>query len=352
MSRKPVFLAFAVLAVASVAHSAEEIPPGEEAATRRIVELIETSVREAALKDGHARRDAHAKHHGCVKAEVEVLPGVPAEFRRGIFAARPSYPAWIRFSNGSGKSQDDREGDGRGMAIKVLDVESESGTQDFLMINHPVFFVRNAEDYVDFQQALSQGNIMKFFFPGLNPLKWRFREMGIARAIQAKEVRDPLAIDYFSLTPYALGEAEVKYVARPCVAPGKSLREDREKSDSPNFLREALAERLVSGAACFELRIQARTRPEEMPIEDPTVEWKGGREVPLARIRIPSQEFESPEQMRFCENLSFTPWHSAAEHRPLGGINRVRKTVYEAISRLRHELNGEPRREPVAGEAR
>ena len=51
------------------------------------------------------------------------------------------------------------------------------------------------------------------------------------------------------------------------------------------------------------------------------------------------------------ENLSFTPWHSLPEHRPIGGINRVRKAVYLAVSTLRHRLNQAPRVEPTAVEA-
>ena len=50
---------------------------------------------------------------------------------------------------------------------------------------------------------------------------------------------------------------------------------------------------------------------------------------------------------KFCRDLSFTPWHSLAAHKPLGGINRARKTVYTAISTLRHQLNGVPRQEPT-----
>jgi len=68
--------------------------------------------------------------------------------------------------NGSGKIQDDSVGDGRGMAIKLMGVKpSEFGTQDFVMINHPVFFVRNVADYVEFQKALSEDNSVKFFSP-------------------------------------------------------------------------------------------------------------------------------------------------------------------------------------------
>jgi hypothetical protein len=44
------------------------------------------------------------------------------------------------------------------------------------------------------------------------------------------------------------------------------------------------------------------------------------------------------------------PWHAVPEHRPLGGINRVRKVVYETISKLRHDLNGAPRSEPTGDE--
>jgi len=31
----------------------------------------------------------------------------------------------------------------------------------------------------------------------------------------------------------------------------------------------------------------------------------------------------------FAESLSFTPRHSLAEHRPLGGLNRARLGVYQ-----------------------
>ena len=85
-----------------------------------------------------------------------------------------------------------------------------------------------------------------------------------------------------------------------------------------------------------------------MPVEDPTVEWDQAVSpyVKVATITIAPQRFLGKEHEEFCDNLSFTPWHCLAEHRPLGGINRVRKVVYETISLLRHELNGVKRAEP------
>ncbi|HYI81948.1 MAG TPA: catalase, partial [Acetobacteraceae bacterium] len=117
-----------------------------------------------------------------------------------------------------------------------------------------------------------------------------------------------------------------------------------------NFLRANLARHLAKAEARFEFMVQPRTDADAMPIEDPRVEWDEAASpfVPVAALTIPRQDFDTAERDAFGENLSFTPWHCLEAHRPLGGINRVRRTVYETISRLRHELNGAPREEPAA----
>ena len=70
--------------------------------------------------------------------------------------------------------------------------------------------------------------------------------------------------------------------------------------------------------------------------------------MPVAKIEIKRQTFDTKEQLEACENLSYTPWHSLPEHRPIGGVNRIRKRVYEQISTLRHTANSKPRREPAS----
>lgn len=329
---------------ASAANNEEVLPANENAATQQIVRLIEDTVR-TEFKNGLARRGAHAKPHGCVHAEFRVFDKLPEEVRIGIFAAARTYPAWIRYSNSSGKAQDDSTGDGRGMAIKLMGVEhSDSGTQDFLMINHPVFFVRNAADYVEFQKASSEDSPFKFFFPGLNPFNFRLHEFGIANAIRSTKVANPLNTRYWSTTPYRFGDTAMKFSARPCGAASPFV-----ETSSPNFLHKNMQNHLAQSEACFDFQVQLRKHPWEMPIEDPTIEWseKDSPYIPVARITIPAQAFTSPEQLEFCENLSYTPWHAIPEYQPLGGINRVRKTVYDTISRVRHELNGDERREPT-----
>jgi hypothetical protein len=48
------------------------------------------------------------------------------------------------------------------------------------------------------------------------------------------------------------------------------------------------------------------------------------------------------------EEMSFSPWHALAAHRPLGAIMRVRKQVYEAAARFRAQHNHLPIREPYS----
>ncbi|RTL32824.1 MAG: catalase [Burkholderiales bacterium] len=327
---------WAATAVATPNADGEVIPADEPAAIAAVTNSIKASVQAGFDKNGHAYRDAHRKAHGCVQARFTVLGKLPAKLAQGLFATPRSYDAVVRFSNGSGSSQDDHSPDGRGMAVKVLGVsgpkllddEPNASTQDFLMINHPVFFVRNASDYVAFQK-----NTVSFLLTHLH-------EAGIIIAIGAHSMTNPLNARYWSMVPYKLGTEQMKYSARPCA--GGTFY---DQSNSADRLRENLTGQLASGSACFDFMVQTRTAPADMPIEDPTIEWKEASSpfVPVARIDIPAQ---TPEGAEACEIRSFTPWHSIAEHRPLGGISRVRKTVYQTISTLRHQLNGQPRVEP------
>jgi len=64
----------------------------------------------------------------------------------------------------------------------------------------------------------------------------------------------------------------------------------------------------------------------------------------VARITIPPQDISWPKRQELCETLFYTPWHWLIEHRPLGGINRVRRKVYD--------VSADRRGCPVAGVAR
>ncbi|MNL66665.1 hypothetical protein D3C87_1911650 [compost metagenome] len=90
------------------------------------------------------------------------------------------------------------------------------------------------------------------------------------------------------------------------------------------------------------MQIQRQNINQYMPIEDTSIVWLEADSPfeTVARIRVPPQDFDTPEQNVMCENLSFNPWHGIEAHRPIGGINRLRKAVYEAVSEYRHARNG------------
>jgi hypothetical protein len=341
----------------------ERIPPGESDAIATIAnvsrELLDRSVRPV-------RRDQHPKHHGCVQARFQVDDDLPETLRHGLFQPGASYHALIRFSNG--KNDDDREGDAHGMAVKLLNVAPATGsdgsgsTQDFILVDHPVFFIRNAADYVPFSRAFlaaKQSKLRKWlsFLPDkitglitIGILYFRFfkdhkHEFDILKQFSSKIPSNPLRIQYWSNTPFRLGPHAIRFTARPIL---DGAMPPTTASDSPDRLRLAMTAQLEEREASFEFLVQVQTDPGTMPVEDPTIPWD--EEVSpyrrIATIRIAPQTFDTPKQMSDCENLSFSPWHTLDEHRPLGGINRVRKLVYDRLSQDRHELNGVSRVEP------
>lgn len=329
----------------------EERPAtGEDGLIARILELS------LALLDTTAkpvRRGQHPKHHGCVRAEFIVQPDLPEELRHGVLREGRTVPALIRFSNG--RSWDDRKGDVHGMAIKLvgvageklLEAEKAEQTQDFVMADHPVFFIRDLADYVSFSEAALEARRSRWSRLGfvLRVLVSPHSPWQGLRAALAKKPDSPLRIQYWSQTPYRLGRLAVRYSIRP----DPTLVPPPPPSRSEDKLREALSSHLASREALFDFLVQVQTDPVAMPVEDPTVGWDEATSPyrKVATIRIPPQVFDTPEQRAYCENLSFTSWHALPEHRPLGGINRARKVIYEALSARRHELNRVPRHEPT-----
>lgn len=337
-------------------------PPDEPAHLDAIVSEVRTQFQKTCpiAADSTARRDQHPKAHGCTRATFTVEADVPENLRHGIFRKPHLFEAWVRFSSSSPQMDSDTKRDAHGMAIKLMDVpgpkmlenERDAMTQDFILANSNVFFVRSAADYVLFAQAFSNGRIMGFVFNGWNPFRWRLHELFNMLTATRKLVTNPLRIRYWSQTPSRLGPQQaVKYSARP-VAPTAGGTKDPAPS-TPDALRHAMAATLRQGdEVVFEFLVQIQTDPVTMPVEDATIVWdeRVSPFVRVATLRIPPQSFDTPERDAFSENLSFTPWHTLPDHQPLGTTNRTRRLVYEEISRLRHLHNHASRVEPTPGE--
>lgn len=335
----------------------ESIPPDEADAIQAVARISERILD----KQPVVKRGEHPKGHGCVRGifTVDRTQEEDSRLRFGVFREPgASFPICIRFSNFSVK--DDAKGDVHGMAIKLFGVpgekliedEKDAQTQDFLLVDSPVFVVRNAKDYVDTFEEIERSNSrnpLGFFFPSWNPLTWRWRELWIGLSYRLNTISSPLETPYWSMVPYRLGPAAVKLMAKPLPMNHKGRFWSRLGFRTRDYLRDTLREHLSDRPAAFDLFVQFQTDPKRTPIEDPRIRWRSPF-YKVATLTIPAQTFESPAQEAFCENLSFTPWHALPEHRPLGGINRTRKVVYELISRLRNRLNQVPHREPTVEE--
>ena len=327
----------------------ESVPPGEAALVQSVLQQFRA---EAVSNNpsGQMRRGAHAKLHGLVKCEFIVLPDLPPELRIGVFAQAKTYPAWIRFSNSDGTLRPDHAKDVRGMAIKLmgvpgdklLDNEKTEQTQDFILISTPVFISKGVKQFDALARALFGSLLAKV---GYMLTHWRTLFLLVQLL---RRFANPLQIRYFSCTPYLFGQHAVKYAATPQF----EQADDIPDNPSDDYLRTALVTQLKAGEALFDFGVQFQIDAQAMPIEDPRREWSEADSPfrKLATIRILQQDCDSPQQRAFAENLSFTPWHALPEHRPLGGINRARKLVYEAMSTFRHGRNQALRREPVGWE--
>lgn len=361
----------------------EHIPVEEGKQIENIIRLTLEQLRKRYSGEAVVLRGQHAKDHACVTATLTVLEGLPLEMRIGVFAnPGQQYQAWIRYSNAAATVGADSPvvGDAathgsRGMSMKIMGVSGSplmppngALTQDFLMVNHPVFPFANVEDYEAISQILASENPdpARFFAdrihknpdgsPNLaDPITRRaLRTGGIIKRIQSLSLTaqppayqappaSPVDNRYFGGAPFLFGDDNaMKFSANPLspvAGDGLSLAD-------PSYLRAALRERLTAQGAqgvIFEFQVQVRNASElagkiDTEIEDASVQWDEAQHpfVTVGIIAIPPQDFEAAERRALCESLVFTPWHGIAEHRPLGGINRLRRTVYDASASFRH----------------
>jgi Catalase len=325
----------------------ERLEPHERELYLHVARLIaDTMVRDFRKAQGTppgqpARRSQHAKHHGCVEARFVVDAELAPEYAVGVFRPGARHEAVLRFSNAHGSPQPDKKGDGRGLAIKLRPGDRR-GDQDFVLVNHPVFFVDDIAEYAQFMgiihshgSALMTGlRLLAFFVP------WRLRKGLIFLRLRFTYIKDPFSVTYHSMSPFALGDKVVRYVVTPANPAPHDAGAAAEPAREADFLRERMGERLSADIA-FDFSVRVRDQPTPDDVEHASRDWArpNDRTVRLARIEVPRQAFATADQLWNCENLRFSPWNARPEHRPLGGINRIRLLAYLVSGHMRHRLN-------------
>jgi hypothetical protein len=328
----------------------EKLLPDEKEITGSIIKQM-TMFTHKHYEHSFALRAGNTKTYGVVKGEFEILPNLAENLRQGVFRCPKTYPAWVRFAGPGPLAPADMKDNGvLSIGIKLMGVEGEKlldekWTQDFTGISAPTFTTPNIIENLKLQKQDYEGTPLFYF---INPFDSHLLD-GIMQGLFSRTQTSPLEVQYYSCVAYLFGEGRaVHYSIKPCSDEQTKI----PRKPSANYLREAMAKTLSKKEVTFDFMIQFQTDAYRMPIENASVEWpeKLSPFVPVARLHLPVQKFDSRSQMAFAENLSYNPWHCIADHRPLGNQNRARKAIYFALSELRLTMNGEARIEPTGAE--
>jgi hypothetical protein len=348
--------------------SFESLEEDEEETTRQLNEAL-LRISEIVHKDeGHAYRSVHAKSHGLLLAELRVPGGLSAALAQGVFAKSGTYPVAMRFSTSPGDLLDDVVSTPRGVALKIVGVEGERvpgseghKTQDFLMVNGPVFSAPTAKAFLGPLKLLAATTdkapgLKKVLSNALRGLETIVEKAGGQSATLKTMGGHPfthiLGETFFTQVPMRHGPYMAKLSLAPVSPELVALADARlDLGDKPDGIRQAVLDHFAVHGGEWELRVQLCTDIEAMPVEDASVEWSQGKSpyVPVARLVAgPQVSWSAARSAAVDDGMSFSPWHSLEAHRPIGSVMRVRKAAYEVTSGFRGSRNAVKVQEPTS----
>ena len=334
---------------------AEEKPqPDEEAHLDSIIQSFQAQLR-GLWQPGRYERGGNTKTHGIVRAEFIVHDNLPPELRHGIYAKPQTFRAWVRFSGPGPYITPDIDDVGfMSISIKLMGVpgpklmEEEKFTQDMFGVSTPTFVTPDTKANAQLQIE-SLKNTQIYYFVNLH--RSHMLDL-IMQSLWIKTQSSPFEAPYFSCVPYLLGEGQaMQYSVWPLSKRRTSI--PRLPFRPPDdYLRDAMVATLDKEDVEFDIRLQRQTDSHLMPLENNAVLWpeRLSPRISVATLRIPRQKFNSQAQLDFARRLSYNPWHSIPEHRPLGNQSRARRRMYDTLSKLRHTMNNVPLYEPTGDE--
>jgi hypothetical protein len=333
----------------------------DEAETTLALVASMRGISEKVFKDsGHAVRSVHAKGHGLINGTLRVLDNLPPVLAQGLFATSGTYPVLMRLSTIPGDVLNDNVSVPRGMALQVMNVPGErlpgseaDATQDFVMVNDPVFSAPTAKAFLASLKVVAATTDR---VPLLKELLSEVMRV-LARTVEAlggkssllltlggHPATNPLGEIYFSQVPLLYGAYIAKVQLVP-VSPDLAALKDAPIAvrGRPDGIRKAVVDFFRIHGGEWELRVQLCTDLKTMPVEDASVEWPQSLSpfIAVARITAPPQDVWRPDDVREMDRgMAFNVWRGLAAHRPLGSIMRVRKPAYAMSQRFRVEHNG------------
>jgi len=354
-----------------------------------------------------ALRDTHAKTQAALRADLEIFDidetaikdaiaktislnteqFASVSLKQGLLATAKTYPVWLRFANGRTSVENDYESDTRSMSVKIMGVDGdrlaashEQHTQDLIVQNAEIFFIKSIRSYFGFFNAVATAKLLALFWLITHP-----KQKNALKTITGRTPKSLLTERYWSGSASSLGlpasfkpedpgtvpvtyPLAVKYAFTPVSssAPHAPLpmtersQQDLENAKTAgkngvpdNYYRTEMARALSDPEAtyCWDFQIQVQTDTSQS-IDDVTIPWpeQAAPFYTVGRLTVSHQQFDTPAQQTFAENLQFSPWNGLAVHRPIGALNRLRKLVYPLVGRYRHQSRGVDYQEPTGNE--
>lgn len=312
----------------------EYIGPEEKSKHEEFARVIRRYQRENAEFNHGVMRGFHAKQLACAKGSFEVVGDLREELRAGVFQPGKSYPVYARFSQGLAHVLPDSKEDVKGLAIKILNVDGPklfnskfanlnvppSRSVDFTMTNLPTFGTKNATDFMGFAEALQKHKDKGFLIT--HPVALQRLSSAIKRKIGDVSVES-----FWSGGAFRLGQRTMKFRVAPC----SETQQPPKREVTPNYYHETFQEHLDDREVCYNYFVQLQMDPYKQPIENPQEFWNESEtpSILVAKVRFDKGQ-DLGKNDPICERLTFHPWNTLEEHRPLGEVNRARLHIYQA----------------------
>ncbi|AJW95820.1 catalase family protein [Burkholderia gladioli] len=340
----------------------ERIPDDEADTARQLLAALEDIQATTSRDYAHAVRSVHAKSHGLLEGELTVDGELPPALAHGVFARRGSYPVTLRLSTNPGDVLDDAVSTPRGLALKIAEVDGERlpgseahTTQDFVMVNAPAFAAATPKAFVRSLAMLSKTTDRapggkKALSAVMRGAERAFEALGgesaMLRNLGGHPATHILGERFYTCAPCLHGPYFAKLAVVPVSPELLALRDAPiDLKGRPNALREEVEAFFAVHGGEWELRVQLATDIEKMPIEDASVVWPEDLSpyLRVATLRVaPQPAWSDARSAAIDDGMVFSPWHGLAAHRPLGGVMRVRRSLYEASAAYRSRFNGCP----------
>lgn len=280
---------------------------------------------------GHTLTRASAPRAGLtIQAEFRVEKTLPTDWTGGLFQPGRVYSSWLRLSEASGDRMNPTPsfewGIKLGFSANTTDALVESPA-DFLLHDHPTFFLSNASEVDSFLVASEQGCE--------SVERWLERHPRARERIHAgpkTATTRVLAAPFWSVLPFRFGDgAFCKYKLTPVST--------WAKNHGPDW-RADLARGLGKQPIEFVFWIQPYRDPTSTPLDRASIPWPEAlaRPIPVARIYAESQDVLATDSQTYGETLTFDPWRVPAFHKPCGSLAQARQMLDDIPAVLRRSV--------------